>query len=139
MNHAAVMNSCDEKLDRAGLVALTEAERVVTLVSRANFEIELGGLCSFFYNSSGQHAAHAVSALNAIGATRAEAALRSAIARFPGGVAPTQQDLASPGEWQQVLGSLGDLDSEYYKEEPDVFSRLCAFIDAHESELQHHR
>ena len=48
MDHAAVMNSCDKKAQRLGLASLTDPERVVVLVSRANFEVELGGLSSFF-------------------------------------------------------------------------------------------
>jgi hypothetical protein len=34
-----VMNGCDAKAQRVGLAQLTAAERVVVLVSRANFEI----------------------------------------------------------------------------------------------------
>ena len=56
MDHAEVMNSCDAKAQRIGLARLTAVERVVVLVSCANFEIELGGLDSFYYNSAGDEA-----------------------------------------------------------------------------------
>lgn len=138
MDHAAVMNSCDEKGRRVGLAALTEAERVVVLVSRANFEIELGGFSGFFYNSGGDHAAETVSALEAVGAIQASTALRAAMAKCPGGAPPTERDLRCLGRWEQVLGSLGEFDTEFYREKPDVFSRLCSFIATHAAQLREH-
>jgi hypothetical protein len=137
VDHAAVMNSCDEKAQRLGLAALTETERVVVLVSRANFEIELGGLSSFFYNSAGDQASATVMALNTVGAVRAASAVKSAMAKFPGGDPPTERELRFAG-WREVLGSLGELDAEFYAEQPDVFSRLCSFIDVHAMELREH-
>jgi hypothetical protein len=63
------MNSCDVKGERVGLARLTTVERVVVLVSRANFEIELGGLDAFYYNSAGNEAVPTVDALVAVRAT----------------------------------------------------------------------
>ncbi|MFO0899102.1 MAG: DUF4375 domain-containing protein [Pirellulales bacterium] len=137
MNHAAVMNSCDEKAQRVGLAGLTEAERVVVLVSRANFEVELGGLSSFFYNSAGNHAAETVPALEAVGATKAAAALRTAMDKFPGGCPPADRELRYPG-WQQVSDSLESLTTAFGRDEPDIFSRLCPFIEARAAELREH-
>ena len=137
MDHAAVMNSCDEKAQHVGLAALTDAERVVVLVSRANFEIELGGLSAFFYNLAGDHAAETVPALEAVGASKAAAVLRAAMAKFPGGSPPTDRELRYPG-WQQVSESLGSLDTAFSRDNPDVFSRLCSFIGARAAELQDH-
>ena len=136
MDHAAVMNACDTKAQRVGLAALTDTERVVVLVSRANFEVELGGFSSFFYNSAGDHAADTVSALEVIGAERAAGALRAAMAKFSEGVPPTERELQFAGGWQQILSSLGTLDAEFYSEQPDVFSRLCSFIESHKAGLQ---
>lgn len=138
MDHADVMNRCEEKGRRIGLSMLTETERVVVLVSRANFEIELGGFSAFFYNSAGDHAAETVSALDAVGASRASAALRAALAKFPGGVPPSERDLRYSGDWQAVLGSLGELDTEFNRERPDIFSRLCSFMESHVFELREH-
>lgn len=137
MDHAAVMNSCDEKAQRVALAALTEGERVVVLVSRANFEVELGALSSFFYNSAGDHAAETVLALEAVGATKAAAALRTAMTKFPGGCPPADRELRHPG-WQQVSDSLESLDAAFSRDVPDVFSRLCAFIEARAAELREH-
>jgi hypothetical protein len=131
------MNSCDEKAQRVGLAALTDVERVVVLVSRVNFEVELGGLSAFFYNAAGDHAAETVPALEAVGARNAAEALRAAMAKFPGGSPPADRQLRHRG-WQHVSESLGPLDTSFTRDEPDVFSRLCAFIEARAAELQEH-
>ena len=137
MDHAAVMTSCDAKVQRVGLAALTDAERVVVLVSWANFEIELGGLSAYFYNSASDHAAETVLALEVIGAKKAASALRAAMAKFPGGSPPTDRERRHLS-WRQVSESLGALDAEFYAERPDVFSRLCTFIETHAAELSEH-
>jgi hypothetical protein len=138
MDHAEVMNSCDAKAERVGLAHLGRAERVIVFVSRANFEIELGGLSGFFYNSAGDHAAETVPALEAVGAKHAATALRAAMALFAGASSPPdrQQRYAA---MQAMSGSFGKLDSEFASDEPDVFSRLCLFIDGHAAELQEHQ
>jgi hypothetical protein len=137
VDHAAVMNSCDAKAQRVGLAALTEAERVVVLVSRANLEVELGGLSAFFYNSAGDHAAETVPALEAVGAREAASALRAAMAKFPSGSPPAERESRYPG-WQRVSGTLRSLDATFSRDEPDVFTRLCSYIEAHTAELRDH-
>jgi hypothetical protein len=89
--------------------------------------------------SAGQLAVETVGALEEVGAVKAAAALRDANALFPG--APPA-DRESRYEALQLLGEggcLGVLDREFYGEKPDVFSRLCAFIEEHESELVEHQ
>lgn len=139
MDHARVMNDCDAKAQRVGLAGLTESERIVVLVARANFEVELGGLSSFFYNSAGDHAAETVQALKAVGAVHAAEALRAAMAMFPGGKPPAERELRCAGAWQDTLRSVGKLDTEFSQDNPDVFSRLCSFIESHRAELRRHK
>lgn len=141
MDHAKVMNSCDAKAQRVGLASLTEVERVVVLVSRANFEIELGGLDSFYYNSAGDEAAPTVVALQAIGATQAASTLREANSLFPGGVPPRDREKRFAA--LQVIRKLPrrpltSLEKKVIRDEPDVFSCLCRFIETHANELQEH-
>ena len=38
----------------------------------------------------------------------------------------------------QVSDELNNLTSEFYAEQPDVFSRLCTYIEKHASELTEH-
>jgi hypothetical protein len=135
------MNSCDDKAQRLGLARLTAVERVVVLVSRANFEIELGGLDTFYYNSAGDEAAPTVDALEAVGATQAASALRAANALFPGGSPPRDREKRFGGlEGVRKLPKrpLAALESKMSGDVPDVFSRLCSFIEAHAKELRKH-
>jgi len=141
MDHAAVINSCDAKGRQHGFAALSEVERTVVLVSWASFEIELGGLSSFYFNDAGDYAVETVAALEAVGAYRGAEALRRANSLFPDGAPGRTQD-ARGEAWLSLVKSrddpLGELDSEFYAEDPDVFSRLCDYVDAHSDELQQH-
>lgn len=138
MDHAAVINRCDEHARRLGLASLNAAERTVALASRAHFEVERGGLSAFFYNAAGDDAEETVLALEAVGARHAASALRDAMARFPGGSPPANRALRYPA-WRQVSQSLGALDPAFGQDEPDLFSLLCSFIEAHQCELCEHR
>jgi Domain of unknown function (DUF4375) len=141
VDHAGVMNSCDAKGQRVSLSRLTAAERVVVLVSRANFEVELGGLDAFYYNSAGDEAVPTVAALEAVGATQAASTLREANALFPSGSPPRDREKRFAGlEVVRKLPNspLASLEKEVGRDEPDVFSRLCSFIEAHAKELQEH-
>jgi hypothetical protein len=141
VDHAEVMNRCDAKAHRVGLAQLTAAERVVVLVSRANFEIELGGLDAFYYNSAGDEAVPTVAALDAVGATQAASTLRAANALFPGGSPPRDREKRFDGLMavREVANRpLAALQREIGRDKPDVFSKLCSFIDAHAAELREH-
>jgi hypothetical protein len=133
------MNRCSDKADKLGLAALGEAERVVHFVNVFNFEVECGTLSQFFYNSAGDHAVETVPALEAVGAKRAAAALRGANRLFPGGAPPADRTKRYD-YWQKLIkkNRLRPFDEEIAQEKPDVFSKLCAFIDAHAAELQQH-
>jgi hypothetical protein len=141
VNHAGVMNSCDAKAQRLGLKRLTATERIVVLVSRANFEIELGGLDAFYYNSAGDEAVLTVDALEVVGATQAASILREANALFPGGSPPRDREKRFAGlEVVRKLPRcpLSSLEKKVGGDVPDVFSRLCDYIEAHAKELQEH-
>ena len=137
IDHAAVMNSCNEKAWKKGLSSLNEVERIVHFVNVANCEIEMGTMLQFFYNSAGDHAAETVPALEAVGATRAAAGLRAALKKFPGVSSPAESEKRYAG-WHGVSGSLDKYTSEFYKQKPDVFSLLCSFIDKHAAALRRH-
>lgn len=78
-------------------------------------EIQNGGFYQFFYNSSGKYTYLTVDALHTIGAFDAEKLLKEAVALFPDGNVPEDDDLRS-----QILDQITDedvdfseLDSEY--------------------------
>jgi hypothetical protein len=136
------MNSCDAKAQRVDLACLTAAERIVVLVSRANFEIELGGLDTFYYNSAGDEAVPTVAALESVGATQAALALREANALFPGGSPP--RDRGKRFDALEIVRKLPKrpltaLEQKVGHDEPDVFSHLCNIIEAHAKDLREHR
>jgi hypothetical protein len=135
------MNSCDAKAQRVGLSRLTVVEQVVVLVSRANFEIELGGLDAFYYNSAGDEAVPTVVALEAVGAINAAASLREVNGLFPDGSPPRDREKRFAGlEVVRKLPKrpLASLENKVGGDEPDVFARLCSFIEAHAKELRQH-
>jgi hypothetical protein len=135
------MNSCDAKAQRVGLERLSAAELVVVLVSRANFEIELGGLDAFYYNSAGDEAVATVAALEAVGATHAVSTLREANALFSGRSPPRDREKRFAGlEIVRKLPKdpLESLERKVGRDDPDVFSRLCSYIEAHAKELNEH-
>jgi hypothetical protein len=135
------MNSCDAKARRFGLARLNAAERVVVLVSRANFEIELGGLDAFYYNSAGDEAVPTVAALEAVGANDAASCFREANGLFPDGSPPRDRERRFAGlEIVRKLANcpLTALEKQIDRDKPDVFSRLCSFIDANAKELREH-
>ena len=133
------MNNCEAKAERLGIDALTEAERIVVLVNRVNFDVEMGGLTAFFYNSAGDHAVETVSALEAVGAQGAADALRAANALFPGG-APSEDRAKRFDGWQTLTKTqlLDPLDDQFHAEKPDVFDRLSTYIESNAPRLQEH-
>ena len=75
---AEIINACDEKCSREGFAALSSAERAVCLINWLRFEVCLGGLSTFYYNSASDYAPEMVWALRQIGAPRAAEALDDA-------------------------------------------------------------
>lgn len=139
MDHAEVMNGCDAKARRLGLKRLSEVERVVVLVSRANCEIELGGVDAFYYNTAGDEAVPTVEALEAVGATAAASALREANALFPRRSPSRDREKRFVGLEairKRPERPLKSLQEKFHSESPDVFSRLCDYIEAHAEELR---
>lgn len=137
MDHAEEMNRCDDKAVRVGLARLTPVERVVVLVSRVNFEVELGGLDTFYYNSAGDEAITTVAALEAVAATRSAAVLGEANALFPGGSPPRNREERFEGlvAVRELPGRpLAALERKFGRD--DVFSLLCKYMDTHAEELQ---
>lgn len=75
---AAIINACDEKCARVGFAALSSDERTVCLVNWLRFEVCLGGLSTFYYNSASDYAPEMVRALKELRAPRAAEALGAA-------------------------------------------------------------
>jgi hypothetical protein len=142
MDHADVMNRCDEKGRHVGLAALSDVERTEVLVSWFNFEVECGGFTTFYYNSAGDNAVATVRALVAVGAKHAAKALRAGNRLYPEGVPPANRQERFIAKKKIKAKGCDDpfskCDDKFAKEDPDVFTKLCNYMDQHAAELREH-
>jgi Domain of unknown function (DUF4375) len=82
-----------------------------------------------------------VDAREAVGASQAASTLREANSLFPGGWPPRDREKRFAGlEIVRKLPKrpLSSLEKKFGGDEPDVFSRLGDYIEAHAKELQDH-
>ena len=128
---AAIINRCDTKRQQDGFEKLNDSERVVSLVSYLHYEVELGGIDGFYFNSAGDYAVETVWALEQIGATHAAKALAQVNALFAGGVPATDQ-----GTRQEDLERLSnepddpfeELEEAFLSDDPGMWECLEKFI-----------
>jgi hypothetical protein len=125
MNVADIINACDRKAAAAGLGELTPIERVVVLASRANFEVELGGIGAFFHNATGAVSREIVDALIELGAMEEAAAINRG------------RELLRTHSWQELARThqFERLTDKFLASAPGLFVRLNAFVEIHEREL----
>jgi len=128
---AAIINGCDAKRQQYGFEKLNDSERVVSLVSYFQYELEFGGIDGFYYNSAGDYAVETVWALEQIGAIHAAKVLKRINALFPGGVPAKDQ-----GTRQEDLERLSnepddpfeELEEEFLSDDPGMWECLEKFI-----------
>lgn len=125
MNVADIINACDRKFSSLGLSDLTATERVVVLASRANFEVELGGVGALFHNSTGAISREIVDALIELGAMEEAAAINRG------------RELLRTHSWQELAQQnyFERLTDKFLAPTPGLFERLTAFVQTHEREL----
>lgn len=95
-----------------------------------NVEVLNGGFDQFFFNSAGDAAALALSALEEMGAHASARLLRGAMQPFPGGHPPADRDrrLALLEDLQPKAKPVWDaLDEKFYEMEEDLEERLVEF------------
>jgi hypothetical protein len=126
MNAADIIDACDRKYRVVGLDGLTSKERLVVLASRANYEVELGGIGAFFHNSAGALAREAVNALIQLGAMDEAAAIHRGRA------------LLRRHSWRHLAASsqFERLTDMFLSSMPGLFPRLTAFVELHAEELE---
>lgn len=125
MNIADLIKGCDAKMQAHGIGALATEERIVSLVSAVNYELELGDLGSYFHNSARVHAAKTVEALLAIAATREASAIQKG------------RELLRSKSWEVLAasGAFEPLTAQLRSGDQDLFSRLAQYVEAHVAEL----
>lgn len=140
LEHDVIMNRCYSNRDKLGRESLSEVERVITLVSWANFEIENGSLSQFYYNKAGEYAVETIWALNQIEAFDAASAVEKGNALLTDAGAYLRDRGQRYEKLKPLMNSaerpLDSLTDIYYAEDPDVWAKLCDYIDAHEQELR---
>lgn len=119
---------CNTKALEQGYESLSELERIAHLVSSADFEINLGGMFGFYYNSAGNRALATIEVLEKIGASAAANAIRQSITLFP------KQSWLPDREYRQdVLITLGDdpfnsFEDIYQEQDSGVWDLLVHYI-----------
>jgi hypothetical protein len=133
-------------IKRDGLGGLTEAEIGFFGIYWFVMETNNGGVDQFFFNDSGQLALPALGYLERIGAVKTASILRRAIALFPNGRVPIDQEerrelLLSLEDQGVSFGPLtqelfaceedvDDLNQEYAAAHPELFARIRSGADA---------
>ena len=109
----ALSNLVFPRYDRDGFAALTPAEQVAYCVDALEREVANGGFEQFFGNSSGDTAAETLAALETIGAMKAAALLREAMACLPQGSQDTWHELS--GRFDEYPDDLTTLMRQYVR------------------------
>jgi hypothetical protein len=114
---------------------ITDAERVFICVWQLEAEVNNGGFAQYYTNSSGDLAADAPSALEAIGATHTATIVRAANAVFPNGP-PRDQGVREDAFDAIADDAFEELDDLFLAYEDDLSSMLHAYVQAHRGEIR---
>lgn len=116
----------------------SKPQQVFSAVWGLEAQVNNGGFEQYFESWDGEMAVDAAAALRAIGAQRAAEIVAKAVAAFPGGSPPRDQDAR-----QRVVGAASNavraawehLDQEFLKYPDDLTSLLYAWVKAHPEEF----
>ncbi len=113
-----------------GYNSLTSIGKILYNVFWIVGEVNNGGFNQYFYNSSGDHSADAIEALNNIGAIQTKELLQDAINKFPNSNVPSNRD-----ERIKILNKIdpdnsifNDLDSRFYDLSEDLENLTIQYI-----------
>lgn len=116
-------------------VEMTEPERVFVCVWQLEAEVNNGGFAQYYTNSSGDLAADAPAALEAIGATHTAGIVRAANALFRGG--PPRDPEAREDAFDSVADdAFEELDDRFLAYEDDLSSLLYAYVQTNRSAIR---
>lgn len=128
-----------DRIESSGFESLTVSERSAFGLTWLYREAYNGGLHQFFFNDAGKLAPDALRGLRMVGAPVTAAILERAMAIFPGGVVPADQekrrdflcDEITPEQEKQ----LDDLTDEFYRDQEPVAELLTAYVERHPEEF----
>jgi hypothetical protein len=117
---------------------LTEPEKVFMAVWELEAEVNNGGFDQYYWNSSGDIAYFASTALDAIGATKAAQLVREANSVFPNSQPPkdrtSRQQLVDKAR-DTLPERLNDFDQRFFEYPDDLTELLYDFVVAHRNEI----
>lgn len=119
-------------LDRHAKVdfdGLTPAEQIVYLVVSFQFEIECGGLLTYFTNSAGDQTHELLAAMDEIGAMKARRELGRVIKLFPRGKVPADRDEREPLAWRIGEEHADTVEAVYDSFSGDAMQDLYVRLD----------
>lgn len=119
-----------------GFAGMSPADRVFFCIWMLEAELNNGGFSQYMFNSTGDHALEAVSALCEVGAGDLAAVCERFLALLPGGRPATDQD-SRQSQLDQAAERMGEdafeeacskLEAEFYAGEDELRRRLVSYI-----------
>ena len=110
---------------------LCEVDRTVILVWSLQGEVDNGGFDQFYFNSSGDHSAETVFALERIGAQRTAAIVAEGNRRFPTQPPPSEREvrIAELNSFSNTATDTWDrLEREFYSDPDGLSERLVGYL-----------
>ncbi len=123
MDLLAIIDAVQKKELRDGYDSLTPAEKIVSLVSALEAEMNNGGFDQLFFNAAGDRIGEIIDALRRIGAANAAAIVDEACRIFPEGKPSADRDARQDQLDQLSEESFEELDERFY-EYPDPLGEL---------------
>jgi hypothetical protein len=126
------------KSGKQDFVTQSIPQKVFSAIWALEEEVNNGGFSQYFQNSSAETTPFIVEALDTIGASRAAAICKDAIATaFPSGLPSTPETVSSAANAlsDAVLEKLNDLDTEFYRYPDNLTILLFSFVSKHPDEF----
>ncbi len=123
MDLLAIIDAVQKKELRDGYDSLTPAEKIVSLVSALEAEMNNGGFDQLFFHAAGDRIGEIIDALRRIGAANAAAIVDEACRIFPEGKPSADRDARQDQLDQLSEESFEELDERFY-EYPDPLGEL---------------
>lgn len=118
---------------------LTPVEKVFVSIWELESEVNNGGFLQYFFNSSGDNAAHCVSALEKIGALNVAALVKQANSVFANGEPSADLEIRRPqvekfsAEQKKFLDELGQ---KFFKRLDNLTELLFDFVTKNRAEIR---
>jgi hypothetical protein len=113
---------------------MTEHQKLFSYNQDLEREVNNGGFCQYFINTSGDNAHETVQSLKAIGADKTAELLQKAIDQFPGKTVPKDRDQRTEivEKIEETAEEVwNDLDQKFYEYEDDLNTLNIEYVRKH--------